>query len=157
MGQRGGEAQDTKIKQTWVVFNIHKPYYTERVIATNSLWFLDFITSFIYSMINALVFSWMLIWIAVNLDCKKITAKNFIMRSKNYIKGRLLLSTSLTLFSFLNLKIKIKAIWKSYKYLSGILFVPQKINLHPIELKWKGSKQIGSCGKIRDEKLTGRK
>lgn len=41
--------------------------------------------------------------------------------------------------------------------LSGILFVPQKINLQPIELKWKGPKQIGSCGKIRDEKLTGRK
>lgn len=41
--------------------------------------------------------------------------------------------------------------------LSGIVFVPQKINLQPVELKWKGPKQIGSCGEIRDEKLIGRK
>lgn len=61
MGQRGGEAQDTKRKQAWVATNIHKSYYTWRVITTNYLWFLEFITSFVYSMINTLVFSWILI------------------------------------------------------------------------------------------------
>lgn len=40
-------------------------------------------------------------------------------------------------------------------HLSGILFVPQKINLQLIELKWRGPMQIGSCGKISYEKLTG--
>lgn len=37
MGQRGGEAQDTKRKQAWVATNIHKSYYTWRVITTNYL------------------------------------------------------------------------------------------------------------------------
>lgn len=35
------------------------------------------------------------------------------------------------------------------QHLSGILFVPQKINLQLIELKWKGLKKIGSCGKMK--------
>lgn len=43
------------------------------------------------------------------------------------------------------------------QHLLGIPFVPKKINLHPVEFEWEDSKQIGSCGKIRDEKLIGKK
>lgn len=89
-GVANGRAQDNKRKHVWVSSNIHKSYYTWRVIATNYLWFLEFITSFVYPMINTLVFSWMLTWIAVNLDYKKITAKNFIMRSKKLYKRKII-------------------------------------------------------------------
>lgn len=72
------------------------------------------------------------------------------------MKGRLLVPTSLT---FLKKKPKDenKSNMEIIQDLSGIVFVPQKINLQPVELKWKGPKQIGSCGEIRDEKLIGRK
>lgn len=51
-----GEPKTTKESMSGLhlIFTSH---YTWRVIATNYLWFLEFITSFVYPMINTLVFS----------------------------------------------------------------------------------------------------
>ena len=76
---------DTKRKKACVAFNICKADSIWRLLITaSSLWFLEFITSFVYAMINTLV-----LLVDVHLSScetwllkKKQRTKKFIMRSK---------------------------------------------------------------------------